>query len=307
MEGGVDQVQVSRPIGIILPVMATIAAMASFQVGAALAKGLFPAVGPQGAAALRLCLGAVLLVAIARPWRNWPRAAPVLPMLALGLAMAIVILMFYLAIERLPLGAAIALQFLGPLAVAILGSRRATDLIWAALAAAGVWFLVGAGSSVTSLDPVGVAWALGAATGWALYILLGRTVSTAFGPATAALALSVAALAILPVGVYEAGAALFSPALIPLALLIALFSSAVPFSLEFYALPRMPSRTFAVLMSLEPAFGVLSGLVLLNERLAPAQFAGVAMVIVAAAGAAWSSAANGVVEARPKLGNAPPT
>jgi drug/metabolite transporter (DMT)-like permease len=105
-------------------------------------------------------------------------------------------------------------------------------------------------------------------------------------------ALSVAAVAILPVGFYEAGASLFSPALIPLALLMALFSSAIPFSLEFYALPRMPSRTFAVLMSLEPAFGVLSGLVILNERLAPAQMAGVAMVIVAAAGAAWSSAGN---------------
>jgi len=110
--------------GIALPLLATAGAMAAFQVGAGLAKGLFPAIGPEGAASLRLCLGGAMLVALTRPWRNWPRAAPLLPLCGLGLAMAATILLFYLAIERLPLGVAIALQFLGPLAVAVLSSRR---------------------------------------------------------------------------------------------------------------------------------------------------------------------------------------
>lgn len=281
--------------------------MAAFQIGAALAKSLFPAVGPQGAATLRLCLGAVMLTAIARPWRAWPRHAPLLPVLGLGLAMAGAIPMVYLALERLPLGIVIALQFLGPLGVALLDSRRPADLIWAALAAGGVWCLAGASPAATALDAVGVAWALGAAVCWASYILFGRAASKAFRTSTAALAVSVAAVLVLPVGVHHAGSALLSPALIPMALLVALFSAAIPFSLEFYALARMPARTFAVFMSLEPAFGVLAGLLILNERLAGAQMAGVGVVIVAAAGAAWSSAGRRARDARPEIADGPPT
>lgn len=298
-EGGVDKDRAWGPFGIVLPVMATVAAMAAFQVGAAFAKALFPAVGPQGAATLRLCLGAAMLMAISRPWRAWPRGAPVLAVLGLGLSMAAVILMFYLALDRLPLGVTIALQFLGPLAIALLGSRRPADLVWAVLAAAGVWRLVGAGSAPVTLDLVGVAWALGAAAGWASYILCGRVASASFGTSTAALSVTIAALLAAPVGVYHAGAALLSPALIPLALLVALFSTAIPFSLEFYALPRMPARTFAVFTSLEPAFGVLAGLLILGERLAVAQIGGVAAVVVAAAGASWSSAGRRARDAPP--------
>lgn len=302
-----DQAEAPGPFGIVLPIMATIAAMAAFQIGAALAKGLFPLVGPQGAATLRLCLGAAMLMAIARPWRAWPRRAPLLPVLGLGLSMAGVILMFFLAIDRLPLGVAIALQFLGPLTIALFGTRRATDLIWAALAAGGVWCLVGAGPATMILDPVGVAWALGAAASWASYILCGRAASASFGTSTAALAVSVAGLLVMPLGVHHAGISLFSPALIPTALLVALFSTVIPFSLELYALERMPARTFAVYMSLEPAFGVLSGLLILHERLAGVQIFGVAVVIVAAAGAAWSSAREKTRDVRPQIADAPPT
>ncbi len=300
------QVAAPRPVGIVLPIMATIAAMAAFQIGAALAKTLFPAVGPQGAATLRLCLGAAMLMAIARPWRAWPRGAPILPVLGLGHSMAGAIPMFYLALDRLPLGVVIALQFLGPSGIALFGSRRPTDLIWAALAAGGVWCLSGAGPATLSVDLVGVAWALGAAGCWATYILCGRAASASFGTSTAALAVSVAAVLVLPVGVHHAGSALLSPALLPIALLVAVFSIAIPFSLEFYALPRMPARTFAIFMSLEPAFGVLSGLVILNERLAGAQISGVAMVMVAAAGAAWSGAGHSRRDAQPNA-DAPPT
>jgi inner membrane transporter RhtA len=289
--------------GSALPLLATLSAMACFQIGAACAKSLFPAIGPQGAAALRLSLGAVMLLIIVRPWRAWPRRAPLLALFGLGAATAGAVLMFYLAQSHLPLGIAIALQFLGPLAVAIVSTRRPTDLIWAALAAAGVWWLVGSGARASAIDLVGVAFALCAAVAWAGYILCGRIASAAFGGSTGALAASIAAVMVLPFGVAQAGTALFSPGLLPMALLVALLSTVIPFSLELYALPRLPARTFATFTSLEPAFGVLSGWVLLGQHLAITQIAGVAVVIAAAAGAAWSSAARPAAD----ISDAPPT
>jgi inner membrane transporter RhtA len=293
-----------RPDAFALPLLATLAAMACFQVGAAFAKGLFPSVGPQGAAALRLSLGAAMLLAIARPWRNWPRRAPIWPLLGLGAAAGGAVTMFYLAQSRLPLGVAISLQFLGPLGVAVFGSRRPIDLVWAALAAAGVWCLVGAGAKTSAIEPVGLACALAAAVAWAAYILCGRAASASFGGSTASLATAIAAVLVLPFGIAQAGSALLNPSLLPMALLVALLSTAIPFSLELYALPRLPARTFATFTSLEPAFGVMSGWVLLNQHLAATQIAGVAVVITAAAGAAWSSANR---RAPPSLADAPPT
>jgi inner membrane transporter RhtA len=277
--------------------------MACFQIGAAGAKTMFPAVGPQGAATLRLLLGALMLLAIVRPWRNWPRPAPLLPLFGLGAATGGAVLMFYLAQSRLPLGIAIALQFLGPLAVAVFGTRRPIDLLWAAMAAAGVWCLVGVGASAAAIDLVGVAFALCAAVAWATYILCGRAASAAFGGSTAALASSIAAILVLPVGVAQAGTTLLSPTLLPMALGVALLSTVIPFSLELYALPRLPARTFATFTSLEPAFGVMSGWVLLGQHLRLAQIAGVAVVIAAAAGAAWSSSARAAAD----IGDVPPT
>jgi inner membrane transporter RhtA len=148
--------------------------------------------------------------------------------------------------------------------------------------------------------------ALGAATCWAGYIICGRAIGTSFGTSTAALAVSIAAVLVFPVGLHHAGSALFAPALIPMALLVALFSTAIPFSLDLYALPRMPARTYAVFMSLEPAFGVLSGLFILHERLAGTQISGVAVVIVAAAGATWSNADQKMHDAQVNAADAPP-
>jgi inner membrane transporter RhtA len=266
--------------------------MAGFQSGAAVAKGLFPAVGPLGAATLRLVLGAILLLALIRPWRAWPRSAPLVPLLGLGVSVAVAVTAFYAAIERLPLGVALPLQFLGPLGVAIFGSRRLVDVVWAVLAGAGVWLLVGAGQDIGAVDVRGLPWAFAAAAGWAGYILFGRIASAAFGRSTAALATGIAAVLVLPVGIANAGAALLDPALLPLALVVAVLAVALPFSLEMYALPRMPARTFATFTSLEPAFAALFGFVLLHERLTLSQLAGVAAVMVAAAGAAWSSVAR---------------
>jgi inner membrane transporter RhtA len=281
----------TEALALLAPVAAVMAATAAFQLGASLAKGLFPAIGPEGAAALRLTLGAIMLLAVARPWRAWPREAPWLPMIVLGLSTAGAVLFFYMALRRLPQGVAISLQFLGPLGVAIASSRRPRDLLWAALAALGVWGLVGrdVGNGPLALDPLGVVFALCAAASWAAYIVFGRAASEAFKGAAPALAVAIAALVVAPVGIAHAGLpALLSPALLPLALVVALVSTAIPFSLELYALPRLPARTFAVLTSLEPAFGALSGLVLLREALSLSQVAGVACVIAAASGAAWT-------------------
>jgi inner membrane transporter RhtA len=291
---------------VLLPVAAVIAATAAFQVGAALAKGLFPALGPEGTAALRILLGALMLAVLIRPWRHWPADAPLLPMLGLGVTTAGAILFFYMALGRLPQGVAIALQFLGPLAVAIAGSHRPRDFLWAALAAAGVWALLGRDltSGPGHLDLVGVGFALAAAASWAAYIVWGQAASRAFGRATPALATGIAALVIVPVGVAHAGLpALLDPRLLPLALVVAVISTAIPFTLEMYALPRLPARTFAVLTSLEPAFGALSGLILLHEALRPEQVLGVAAVIAAAAAAAWTSRPAGHAVAT----DAPPT
>jgi inner membrane transporter RhtA len=282
---------------LLLPILCVIAAMASFQAGAAVAKGLFPAVGALGAATLRLALGALMLAAIARPWKNWPRAAPLWPVLGLGISVTGAMVFFFLAIERLPLGVAIAIQFLGPLAIALSHSRRVLDLAWAVLAAVGVWCLVGSDASVASMNVAGVGFALAAAVSWAGYILFGRVASAHYGSATAALSVSIAAFIMLPIGAQQVGFALLDTSLLPLALAVAVLSVALPFSLELYAIPRMPARTFAVFMSLEPAFGVLSGLFILGEQLGLVQISGILAVMGGAAGSAWSSAEAGAGQA----------
>jgi inner membrane transporter RhtA len=273
----------------VIPICATILAMAAFQSGASVAKGLFPAVGAQGAASLRLLIGATILVLITRPWTAWPPRAARASILLLGVCMAAAVLAFYLALERLPQGVCIAIQFLGPLAVAIGGSRRMRDLLWAALAAIGVACLLSVGRLGVA-DPLGIA-----AVGWGGYIVVGRRVSSiGGGPGTAALAMSVAAAIMLPIGLERAGPALFAPSHLALALLVGALAAAIPFPLELFALSRLPARTFAVLMSLEPAFGALSGFVLLGQHLRATQVMGVAAVVIAAIGATLTSAAPAI-------------
>jgi inner membrane transporter RhtA len=273
-----------------LPIAAGVVAMAAFQVSASFAKALFPVMGALGAASIRLLLGALMLLALTRPWRKLPDKPPWGAIVGLGVSVAGAVALFYGAISRLPQGVAIALQFLGPLAVALTGSRRIRDLVWAALAVAGVWALVGQGAIGSGrIDPLGVVFALGAAVGWAGYILFGRRTGAVSGRVGAAFATAIAAILVLPVGLTTAGSTMFTVSLLPLAATVALFSTVVPFSLELFAMARMPGKTFAILTSLEPAFGCLSGLILLHERLSAAQLLGVAAVFGAAAGATWSA------------------
>jgi inner membrane transporter RhtA len=278
-----------NPHSITLPVGALIVAMASIQLGAALVKGLFPLIGAPGATALRLALASCMLLAVWRPWRMRPTAREVRSIVIYGLAMGWMNLFFYLALNRIPLGITVALEFTGPLAVAMAASHRPVDFLWIALAAAGLLALLPLGLESRPLAPAGIGFALAAGFCWALYILFGQKAGAVHGGGTAALGTLVGAAAIVPIGIAHAGAALFSPALLPVACAVALLSSALPYSLEMYALARLPTRTFGVLMSLSPALGALSGLCFLAERLTAIQWAAIASIMVASGGSAATS------------------
>jgi inner membrane transporter RhtA len=197
-------------------------------------------------------------------------------------------LVFYMSLRTIPLGIAVALEFTGPLALALFGSRRLLDFVWIALVVAGLALLLPLRGQVHALDPVGVMYALAAGVGWALYIVLGKKAGAAHGADAVTLGTSVGALLAIPFGIAHAGSALLSPALLPYALGVAVLSSALPYSLEMVALTRLPARTFSTLLSLEPAIAALAGVALLGERLSLLQWLAIVTIIVAAAGTALS-------------------
>lgn len=279
-----------KSYSIALPVGVLAIAMISVQIGAALVKGLFPAAGVAGATTLRLVLASMILSAIWRPWRLRPTAREARSILVYGIAMGCMNYCFYSALSRIPLGIAVALEFTGPLAVAIASSHRAVDYLWVMLAALGLLVLLPLGHH--SISGVGIAFALGAGLFWALYIVFGRKAGTAHGGVTTAMGTVVAALVIAPIGVMQAGSALVDPALLPVALGVAILSSALPYSLEMFALTRIPTKTFGVLMSAEPALGALSGFAFLHERLSLIQWAAIASIMAASAGSAATSGAT---------------
>ena len=257
----------------------------SVQLGAAVAKSLFDQLTPTGVVALRLVFGAVVLGVLFRPRiRNRPRSELRLAV-AFGLTLVSMNLCFFQALDRIPLGIAVTLEFVGPLAVALIGSRRSSDFLWVAMAAAGIALLapgVGGGA-----DAVGVAFALAAGVLWGVYILLGARVGRAFsGPTGLVLAMTVGACVALPLGVASAGSSLLEPALLAAGFGVAILSSAIPWSLELEALRRLPTHVFSVLMSLEPAIGALVGFVVLGERLGVRAITAIALVVIASAGAA---------------------
>ena len=261
-----------------------VAAAASPQIGAAFAVTLFDELGPAGAAFLRLSLAAIVLWAI---WR--PRLSGDLRLAgAFGVSLGLMNWSFYESIARLPLGVAVTIEFAGPLLVAVLGSRRPLDLVWVGLAAAGIVLLVDPGGG--SLDPVGVAFALGAAVFWMAYIYLSKRTGAAFpGGSGLAIAMAVGALVVLPAGVIQGQGALIQPDLLGSALVVALLSSVLPYSFDLEALRRLPAAVFGVLMSLDPAVAALIGFVVLGQVLGGREVAAIGMVVVASAGAATLS------------------
>jgi inner membrane transporter RhtA len=266
------------------PVPAVLLAIVSVQGGAAIAKRLFPVFGATGTAGIRIGLSAAMLMLLFRPPVRALSAKQWRLVVAYGLVLAAMNLIFYRALERIPLGLAVTLEFLGPLTLAIAGSRRALDFVWVALAAAGIVLI--APWSGSGVDLMGASFAILAGACWAAYIVLGGRVSRVLpgGPAVA-LGLSVATIAVLPFSLADGGLAHLTPSLLVAGTALALLSSALPFTLEMRALGAMPARTFSILMSLEPAVAAVCGLLFLRERLTGAQWMAVALVIAASAGA----------------------
>ena len=269
----------------LLPVGLLLIAMASIQSGASLAKSMFPIVGAQGTTTLRLIFASIIMLLILRPWRAKLNAKSLKTVIVYGMALGGMNFLFYMSLRSVPLGIAVALEFTGPLAVAIYASRRAIDFVWIALAITGLLLLIPTGENTHSIDLVGASYALGAGVCWALYILFGQKAGADNGVQTAALGVIIAALFIAPIGVAHAGTALLTPSLIPIAIGVAILSTALPYTLEMIALTRMPARTFGTLMSIEPAFGALSGLLFLNEVLSFAQWMAISCIIMASVGA----------------------
>ncbi|MGO3580096.1 MAG: threonine/homoserine exporter RhtA [Pseudomonas helleri] len=272
-------------VSTLLPVGLLLIAMASIQSGASLAKSMFPIVGAQGTTTLRLIFASIIMLLILRPWRAKLTAKSLKTVIVYGIALGGMNLLFYMSLRTAPLGIAVALEFTGPLAVAIFSSRKAIDFVWIGLAITGLLLLIPLGEGAQGIDLVGTAYALGAGVCWALYILFGQKAGADNGVQTAALGVIIAALFIAPVGIVHAGSALLTPALIPIALAVALLSTALPYTLEMIALTRMPTRTFGTLMSIEPAFGALSGLLFLHEVLSVTQWIAILCIIMASVGA----------------------
>jgi inner membrane transporter RhtA len=265
-----------------------IGAIASVQLGGAFAKTLFDEIGPGGTVWLRIVTAALVLAAVWRPRARGLTRDDLLLVLAFALSLAGMNFAFYSSLDRIPLGVAVTYEFVGPLGVALIGSRRALDLLWVALAAGGILLLSDFGA--TDLDTTGVALALLAGGFWAAYILLSVRIGRRFeGGDGLALAMVVAAAMLMPVGIADGAGELLSVHVLAVGVAVGLLSSAIPYSLELEALRRLPSGVFGVLMSLEPAMAALAGFIVLGEDLAARELAAIGLVVVASAGAAMGA------------------
>lgn len=286
----------SRKAPVWMPVLVILIAMLSIQSGASLAKSLFPLIGAPGVTALRLALGTLILIVIFKPWRLRFTRQQRKPLLLYGLSLGAMNYLFYLSIQTVPLGIAVALEFTGPLAVALFASRRPVDFIWVALAVLGLWFLLPLGQDVSHVDLTGAALALGAGACWAIYILSGQRAGEEHGPATVALGSLIAAVVFVPIGVLQTGDALWHWSVLPLGLGVAILSTALPYSLEMVALTRLPTRTFGTLMSMEPGLAALSGMVFLGETLTLTQWLALLAIITASMGSTLTMRREAKVE-----------
>ncbi len=271
-----------------LPLLALGASLISQNLGAAIAKSLFPVVGVEGMTALRIGLSAALLLAFWHPWRTPLARRDIGNVVVYGAMLGAMNLCIYHAFGRIPIGIATAIEVIGPLAVVLAASRRALDVAWVVLALVGLALLLPLATDAP-LDPVGLLFAFGAAVSWALYIVFGKRVSTLARGQAVSLGMLVAALFAVPIGIVHAGVAMLVPATLLAGLGVALLSSAVPYSLEMAALRRMPRHVFGILVSATPAVGAACGAIVLGERLGALQWLAIACIIGASAGGAATS------------------
>ena len=290
----------ASPFQRFVPFLAVLGSVTALGVGTSWAKhALFPVVGAQGTTAVRVGLSALLMLMLWRPWRWRLSRADAQAVVLYGAALGAMNLMFYLSLQTLPFGLAVAIEFAGPLAVAIWSSRRAVDFIWVALAIAGLALLLPLGLSGSTLDPLGVLYSVGAAVFWALYIVFGKRAGHLHAGQSVSLGLLVAALVVVPVGVAHAGAALLSPSVLLVGVAVAAISSALPISLEMMALKRLPKEAFGIMISMEPAVAALLALALLGERLDTVQWLAIGCIVAASMGSAATARRLPAVQAQP--------
>ena len=279
----------SRRFANLLPILAVLGSVTALGIGTSFAKQLFPQVGSLGTTALRVGFSALILLALWRPWR-WPLSrADAIAVLKYGIALGFMNLLFYISLRTIPFGVAVAIEFSGPLAVAMLYSRKPVDFVWLTLAVMGLGLLLPLGHSVTSLEPEGVMYALAAAVCWGAYIVFGKRLSHLHAGHSVALGLTVAALTVVPFGVWHAGSALLDPHILLFGLGVAAISSAIPISLEMMALKRLPQEAFGIMTSMEPAVAALLGLLMLDEHLAGPQWLAIVCIMMAAAGSSLTA------------------
>jgi inner membrane transporter RhtA len=271
--------------------LALLGSLVSLAVGTSFAKSLFPALGAEGTTAYRLVFAMLMLMAVFRPWRRQWVWADALPLCLYGVTLGVMNLLFYSAIKTIPFGVAIAIEFTGPLAVAVWTSKKPSDWLWVALAVWGLGLLLplpGA-HAATALDPWGMGLALAAGVCWALYIVFGQRVALRYGSLATPMGMLAASLVVAPIGVLHAGSALLNPSFLLAGLTVALMSSAIPYALEMFALHHLPKNTFSILLSLEPAVGALAGWLVLSEHLTWLQGLAITLVMAASMGTAWSA------------------
>jgi inner membrane transporter RhtA len=269
-----------------VPLLAVFGSVVALGIGTSFAKQLFPLIGSLGTTALRVGFSALLLLLIWRPWRWTTTRADARSLVRYGVALGCMNLMFYQSLRTIPFGVAVAIEFSGPLAVAFFTSRQRIDYVWIALAIAGLGLLLPLGHDVASLNPEGVLFALGAAVCWAAYIVFGKRVGHLHAGHSVALGLTMAAITVVPFGIWHAGSALLQPHILLIGLGVAAVSSAIPISLEMVALKRLSPAAFGVMASMEPAVAAVMGVLVLSEQLTTLQWLAIVLVMCAAAGSA---------------------
>ena len=270
--------------GIIIGAVAIVVSQAAQNAGASFGKHLFPIVGAEGVATLRIGLAACVLLAVTRPWRRPIGRAQVIPTVLYGATMGGMSLLIYLAIARIPIGIAVAIEVTGPLMIVLLGSRRLLDFVWLIVAACGLLLLLPLDTSAP-LDMIGVLYAAGAAACWALYVVFGRMVSGPLGSRAVAWGMCAATVFVAPVGIAHAGSSLFEPTILAAGLGVAILSSAVPYSLEMLAM-GLPAKLVGIFLSAAPAIAALMGYLILGEELSWVQWAAIGCIVLASAGSA---------------------